>query len=189
VRASALYNTLQHPATPCNNLQHTALCICISYTVYLQYRSVSDESRLRTATHCNTLQHGTPFSTLTAAQHNRFCLHCNTAHHSPLSLQHSTSFSTQRTGTHLTGISNSATLQHTATHCNTLHCTATHCNSLQHLAVRCNTLQCTAAHCNRMQHTHRIGTQLTGKSDSATLHHTTTHCNTLQHYAAHCNTL
>jgi len=30
------------------------------------------------------------------------------------------------------------TLQHTATHCNTLH--ATHCNALQRTATHCNTL-------------------------------------------------
>jgi len=54
-------------------------------------------------------------------------------------------------------------LQHTATHCNTLHHTATHYNALwrtmQHVATRCNTLQQKAsgiavvAHCNDLQHT------------------------------------
>ena len=62
------------------------------------------------------------------------------------------------------------TLQHTATHCNTLQHTATHCSILQHTATHCSTLQHTAAHCN-------------------TLQHTAAHCNTLQHTAAHCNTL
>ena len=38
----------------------------------------------------------------------------------------------------------SATLQHTATHCNTLQHTATRCSTLQHTAIRCNTLQHTA---------------------------------------------
>jgi len=52
------------------------------------------------------------------------------------------------------------TLQHTATHCNTLHCTA----------AQCNTLHCTAEPCN-------------------TVHHTAAHCSTLQHTAAHCSTL
>ena len=60
-------------------------------------------------------------------------------------------------------------LQHIATHCNTLHHTATHCNTLQHTATHCNTLQHTATHCNTLQHTAR-------------------HCNTLQHTATHCNT-
>ena len=38
------------------------------------------------------------------------------------------------------------TLQHTATHCNTMQHTATHCNTL-------HTLQLTATHCNTLQHT------------------------------------
>ena len=38
------------------------------------------------------------------------------------------------------------TLQHVATHCNTLQHTATHCITLQHTATHCNTLQHTAAH-------------------------------------------
>jgi len=64
------------------------------------------------------------------------------------------------------------TLQHTATHCNSLHiksgCTAivqnlnrahcnslqpsaTHCNPLQHAATHCNTLQLAATRCNSLQ--------------------------------------
>ena len=39
-------------------------------------------------------------------------------------------------------------LQHTATHCNTLHHTATHCNTLQHTVTHCNTLHHTATHCD-----------------------------------------
>ena len=80
------------------------------------------------------------------------------------------------------------TLQHTATHCNTLQRTATsprayrlcefvtlfytalHCNTLQHTATHCSTLQHTAAHCR-------------------TLQNTAAHCRTLQHTAAHCNTM
>jgi len=45
-----------------------------------------------------------------------------------------------------------ATLQHTATHCNTLQHTSAHCNTLPHstthTATHCNTLQHTATHCN-----------------------------------------
>jgi len=59
------------------------------------------------------------------------------------------------------------TLQHTATHCDTLQ---THCNTLQQTATHCKTLQNTATHCNALQHT-------------------ATHCYTLQHTALHCNTL
>jgi len=60
------------------------------------------------------------------------------------------------------------TLQHTATHCNTLEtdrladggsgfgagktqCTATHCNILQHTAAHCNTRQHTATHGNTLE--------------------------------------
>ena len=64
------------------------------------------------------------------------------------------------------------TLQHTATHCNTLQHTplteetdsATHCNTLQHTATHCNTLRS-----RRRQ----------------TVQHTATHRNTLQHTATH----
>jgi len=41
-------------------------------------------------------------------------------------------------------IAPNATLQHTATHCNTLQHTATHCNTLQQNAPHCNTLHHTA---------------------------------------------
>jgi len=45
------------------------------------------------------------------------------------------------------------TLQHPATHCNTMRYTATHCNTRHHTATHCNTLQHTATHCNTPQHT------------------------------------
>jgi len=63
-----------------------------------------------------------------------------------------------------------------APHCNTLQHTATHCNTLQlearHTAPHCNTLQHTATHCNALQLEAR---------------HTAPHRNTLQHTATHCN--
>jgi len=68
-------------------------------------------------------------------------------------------------------------LQHTATHCNTLQHTATHCNICfipQHTATYCNVLQSSAKHCN----THR-------RSELELLQV----CNTLQHTATHCNAL
>jgi len=43
------------------------------------------------------------------------------------------------------------TLQHTATHCNTLQHTATHCNTLQHTATHCNTRQHAATHCTTLR--------------------------------------
>ena len=76
------------------------------------------------------------------------------------------------------------TLQHTATHCNTLH-------SLQHTATHCNTLQHTATHCISLQHTATIfhALQHNDATHCSTLQHTATHCNTLQHTATRCNTL
>ena len=81
----------------------------------------------------------------------------------------------------------SRTLQHTATHCNTLERTVSdslaiiktqRCSrTLQHTARRCNTLQHTATHC--LRHAAIIKTQRRSR----------THCNTLQHTATHCNTL
>jgi len=46
-------------------------------------------------------------------------------------------------------------LQHTATHCNTLHsnCMSECVTSLQHAATHCNALQRTATHYNTLQHT------------------------------------
>jgi len=46
-----------------------------------------------------------------------------------------------------------SSVQHTATHCNTLQHSAAHCKTLQHTAAHCNTLQHTATHCNILQHT------------------------------------
>ena len=71
-------------------------------------------------------------------------------------------------------------LQHTATHCTTLHRIATHCITLQHTATHCNKMQHTATHCNALQHTatHCNVPQCTA-----------THCDTLQHTATHCSML
>jgi len=90
----------------------------------------------------------------------------------------------QPSATHL-----SKTLQHTATHCNTLqtYCntlkktwpftffldpgstqTATHCNTLQHSATLCNTLK-------------QLATSVLN-----ILQHSATHCNTLQHTQETC---
>ena len=85
-------------------------------------------------------------------------------------------------------IQSTDSLQHTATHCNTLQHTATHCNTLQHSATHCNTLQHSATHCNTLQYTVTRCTM--SCSESHTIYRlTATHCNTLQHTATHCNTL
>ena len=141
-------------------------------------------SFMLSATHCSTIQHtATPCNMLyntASLQHVLFATQCyiliislNLYHHSAL----------------LTTCSN--TLQHNATHCNTLQhmLSATQCyifvislnlyyhsallttcsNTLQHNAIRCNTLQHTATHCH-------------------TPPHTATQCNSLQHSTSYCNT-
>ena len=65
-----------------------------------------------------------------------------------------------------------STLQHTATHGNTMQHAATHCKNA---ASRCTTLHHTTTRCNTRQHT---------VTHSNTLQHT---CNTLQRTAMPCN--
>jgi len=76
------------------------------------------------------------------------------------------------------------TLQHTATHCNTLqHAATTHCNTLQHAATHHNVLpfvETSATQCNTLQYT---------ATHRNTLQHTATRCNTLQHTAPNYNVL
>ena len=96
---------LQHTATHCNKIRFThrwdlACCVCPPWVI---------SSSLRTATHCNTLQHtATHCNTL---QHT--ATHCNT-------LQH--------TATHCN------TMHQTATHCNTLQQTTIHVMLIPHLS-------------------------------------------------------
>ena len=89
------------------------------------------------------------------------------------------------------------TLQHTATHCNTLqHTATTHCNSLQHTATHCNTLQHTYI---TLQQASRLSTwipaaktkTLSPEDVSAVIlgSHTATRYTSLQHTATYCNTL
>jgi len=102
-------------------------------------------------------------------------------------------------------------MQHTATHCNTLHHTAPHCNTLQHNAAQttctrtaryitcCNTLHHTAIHCNTLQQTATLCSTLQHRQSARELHVMTSyttlyhaelhcaHCNTLQHTATYCN--
>ena len=113
---------LQHTATRCNTLQHTAThyhgkifmngCKEAYEHVKRNLRHVL-QCVAHTATHCNTL---------TWQDIAGFVLHV----HRPLC--------TRSCGN---------TLQHTATHCNTLQHTATHCNTLQHTATHtCATHTC-----------------------------------------------
>jgi len=95
-------------------------------------------------------------------------------------------------------------LQHTATHCNTLqhmsicnrrrktsaeHATATDCNRLQQTATDCNRLQQTATQCNRLQQTATdCNTVQQTATDRNRLQHSATDCNRLQQTATDCNT-
>jgi len=124
-------SVLQCVAVCCSVLQCVAVtqsgwvCVCQLQCMYHSLRCDVKCVWIRTATHCNILQH-------TAT-------HCNTLHH---------------TATHCNTLQHDATycntLQHTATRCSTLQYAATHCNTLQHTATYFNTLQHTATHCNTL---------------------------------------
>jgi len=136
--------TLQHTATHCNTLQHThhyntsrryltlwvfwvdilKSPVTIKCTVWIGFKADCNALQ-HTATHCNTLQH-------TAA-------HCSTSRRnstsrgfwvhilkSPVTIEYAIWIGYK---------ADCNTLQHTATHCNTLQHTATHCNTLQHTAT------------------------------------------------------
>jgi len=83
------------------------------------------------------------------------------------------------TGNYWMRCRSSQSVQHTATHCDTLQHIAPHCNTSQHTATHCNTSQHTATHCNTLQYT---------AAHRNTLQHTAKHCNIQQHTAIHCNT-
>jgi len=109
---AARHNTLHYTATHRNPPQHTLRHLRQPWCV-VTCASDSECYNIRTATHCNTLQH-------TAT-------HCNT-------LQHTATH--RSTLQHITAHRN--TPQHTATHCNTLQYTATHCSTLQRTLQRTN---------------------------------------------------
>jgi len=88
-----------------------------------------------------------------------------------------TPYMLQHTATHCNTLHN--TLQHTTQHCNTLQPTATHCSTPQHTTTHYTTLQHAATHCNTLKHT---------ATHHNTLHNTATHCTTLQHTTTHHNT-
>ena len=186
VRTQERKYALQHNATYCNILQHTA-AHCSTRKRLPSTHEKDDCSytreRLRAATHCNTLQH-------TATHERDYCSYSGKSLHHIKPTKRN--YALQHTATYCN------TLQHTATYCNIQQHTATHCNTQQHTAIRhlayqmhddstpqhaathCNTLQHTATHCNTLQHT---------ASHCSMLRYTATHCNTLQHTATHCITL
>jgi len=117
-----LKHTLQHTATHCNALQHTApQSLSLESIWYLVYSQVSFQRNVAKETCCNELMHtAIPCTTAFVSWkylvcgHPSYCTtHCNT-------------------------------LQHTATHCDTLQHTATHGKTRQHTSTHCNTRQHTA---------------------------------------------
>ena len=82
-----------------------------------------------------------------------------------------------------------ATRQHTATHCNTLQYTATHWNTPEYTATHCNTLQHSVWLHLTLHDGSNAGGLRVGAHQNNTLQHTATHYDTLQHTATHCNTL
>ena len=122
-------NTLQHTATHCNTLQHTAThCNTLQHIVTLQHTATEEwkqqiwyfnHSLQRTATHCNTLQH-------TAT-------HCNKLQHI---LQHTLTEEWEQQ-TWFLNLSFSK-------------CWLKQVHTYSYLSPRCNTLQHTATHCNTL---------------------------------------
>jgi len=108
---------------------------------------------------------------------NTTCIHCNKAKHcntlhgmthscNRVCMRHHSS----RSGCHHTQKCYDVyTIQHTATHCNTLQQTATH-------------LLTTTTHCNTLQHTKEWMPSYSNMSQHA---YNSTHYNTLQHTATH----
>jgi len=172
-------NILQHAATHCNTLQHTA-------TKHQHTTNILQHA----PTHCNTLQHTATKHKVIAANDD-IAIHCNT-------LQHTTTHCnapSRNTATRLqcvTSVKGKAVVakEDVVAHCNTLQHTFTeHCTHYTH----CNTH--TATHCNTYTATHLQGTlqhacdaaHLTQQRAVVANEDIVAHCNTLQH--THCNTL
>jgi len=175
---------LQHAATLCNTLQHTATNMWTKARLGAQTHWVRGFEWIYVpATHCNSLQHN-------ATQ-------CNT-HDDKVLLRVLVALSWD-TWLHRAA-TQCNTLQHTATHCHLwtkahwahgielTYVTATHCNTLQHTVTHCNALQHTATHIIKTAHC--LGScYWVDICDCNTLQHATSHCNTLQHTAAQWDTL
>jgi len=174
---------LQHTATCCNTLQHTATnqlpevgadpCKSSRSTSILPTNTLQ-----HTATHCTSLH-------LTAP-------HCNSL---PLTA-HNAIYKSPEAGTGPCTCSRSSSTLPTdilQLYCNTMQLTATHYNILQHTATHSKSLQDTATHCNTSKHTNhprqaQVLAQARGELEINNSH-TATHCNTPQLIKTHCNAL
>jgi len=146
---------------------------------------------VRTATHRNAVQHTA--ARCNALQHTT--AHCNTLQYT---VKHRKD-TQQYTSTHYCNtlptwppllkfwfVSGMCTLQHTATHCNTLQHTATHCNTLQHITMHCNTSKRhTATHYYVALSTWPPPLNSCFVSGMCTLQHIATHCTPLQYTATY----
>ena len=165
---------MQHTATHCNTLQHTAWgrawwlgrcwwycnasiftpCNTLWHTTPRQHTAAPCNTLHHTASHCNTLHHtATHCNTLLGVVESRvWCsvLQCLAGWCSVLqglqcdAVWWNLGLVRCDVNDTLGTVLHYSTLQHTATYCNTRLHTATYCPTLQHIATHCNTLQQTA---------------------------------------------
>ena len=167
--AATHYNALQLTVTHCNTLQHmTFFCCCLRAVPRMVQHTAklwNTNCNKYPATHCNSMQHNTTHCNILQLS---LCCYCR-LRAGPWIVQHTATYCNTHSATYCNTHGNThcnphmlllSTLQHTATHCNTLQHTATH-NTLQHTSfatVACgqglgwrNTLQRTATHNNTLQ--------------------------------------
>jgi len=152
--------TLQDTATRCNSLQLAAThCNILQLTATLQQTATHCITLQHVATYCNTLQQVERSQALQCEEHmligdiTHTDTHCNTLQHTAThcnTLQHTATLCNKceirahrrlvtGSGEGVSGPHHSdchalrSLLQHTATHCITLHHTAPHCTTLQHV--------------------------------------------------------
>jgi len=180
-------NTLQHAATHCSTLQHLALKgenNLIRKSNALQHTATHCNTLQQTATDCNTLQHLAlkgesnlirksacgcclilPFLHRVLLEYVAVCCYIVLMRYDNILTPCSVAVCCSALQHVLQCVAvcrqHAGTLQHTATHCNTLH-------AYQCVAVCCSVLQCVAACCNVLQ-------------AHCAPQHAATHCSILQH--------
>jgi len=170
-------NRLQQNATDCSTLQHTAPTHCNNT---LQHTATGGGCRLagaacydHTASRCNTLELTATYCNTLHRTTSATC--CNTLQHNATT--HRNNALQQADDAGLLKLRAMTTLQHTATHCDTLQLAATYCTTLQQTATHFNTLQHAAAHCNTLQQHMKQHTGKTHCNNTLQQYTTTTHCN------------
>ena len=207
-------NTLQHTAIHCSTLQHTA-----AHCNTLQHTATLCNTLQHTAAHCNTLQHAI-FSRRQVLVPLDVCmgwLRWVGASKLQVSFAEYRLFDRallQKRPTILRRLLTKANPYEkgaavlTTIHCNTLQHTATHCTTLhspedvllplgicmrEALLCYCEALLCSLQHTifSRRHMLLPLGVCMREAllHETMTLQHSATHCNTLQQIATHCNTL